>query len=137
MIARFAGIRPGSASPLLALAVPLVMQVLGSQRAAVGQSPAALTSLLGEQRDLLGRWLPAGLASMPGWLALAPTAPEVPIGNAHAARRALRDPARVAMPTPSDRGTGWRWLVPLLIVGFPPGRAAGVDAVVAVLKVRA
>src|SRR5262245_10712228 len=50
LIAQFAGIRTGSASSLLTLAVPLVMQVLGRQRASMGPSASALTSLLEEQK---------------------------------------------------------------------------------------
>src|SRR5262245_18326905 len=74
LIARFAGVRPSSAMSLLTTAVPLVMHVLGSQRASVGQSPSALATLLGEQKGLVGRWLPSALTSMPGWHCLAPSA---------------------------------------------------------------
>jgi outer membrane protein OmpA-like peptidoglycan-associated protein len=99
LIARFAGVRPTSASSLLTVAVPLVMHVLGSQRASVGQSPSALASLLGEQRDLLDRWLPKSLAA-PGWTTLAPRAPDV------------------AATTVRATTTAWNWklFLPLLIV---------------------
>src|SRR5262245_6086298 len=75
------------------------MHVLGSQRASVGQSPSALATLLGEQKGLVGRWLPSALTSMPGWSSLAPSASDV----AATAARAT---------------TGWSWnrLVPILIV---------------------
>ncbi|RPI18895.1 MAG: DUF937 domain-containing protein, partial [Acidobacteria bacterium] len=66
-IARFAGIRTGSASSLMALAVPLIMNVLGRQRSTIGQSPSALASLLGEQKSFLSGLLPTGIASFLGW----------------------------------------------------------------------
>jgi outer membrane protein OmpA-like peptidoglycan-associated protein len=66
-IARFAGIRTGSTSSLLALAVPLIMNLLGRQRSTIGQSPSALASLLGEQKGFLSSLLPAGIGSALGW----------------------------------------------------------------------
>jgi len=66
-IARFAGLRTGSAASLLALAVPLILNLLGRQRATIGQSPAALASLLGEQKSFLAGLLPTGIASFLGW----------------------------------------------------------------------
>ena len=66
-IARVAGIRTDSASSLLALAAPLVMQVLGKQRGAFGLSAGSLASLLGEQRGFLAGLVPAGLGSLLGW----------------------------------------------------------------------
>ena len=66
-ITRWAGVRTGSASSLLALAVPLIMNLLGRQRATIGQSPSALASLLGEQKSFLSGLLPTGIASFLGW----------------------------------------------------------------------
>jgi OmpA-OmpF porin, OOP family len=66
-ITRWAGVRTGSASSLLALAVPLILNLLGRQRATIGQSPAALASLLGEQKSFLAGLLPTGIASFLGW----------------------------------------------------------------------
>ena len=99
LIARFAGVRHNSAASLLTMAMPLVMHVLGRQRASVGQTPSALAALLGEQKGLLDKWLPTGLASMPGWTNLAPRAPDV--------------------AATTVRATTWSWkqVLPLLIVG--------------------
>ena len=66
-IARWAGVRIGSASSLLSLAVPFIMNLLGRQRATIGQSPSALASLLGEQKGFLSGLLPPGIASFLGW----------------------------------------------------------------------
>src|SRR5262249_50683567 len=60
-IARFAGLRTGSASSLLALILPLILNLLGRQRATIGQSPSALASLLGDQKGFLSGLLPAGI----------------------------------------------------------------------------
>ena len=66
-IARFAGVKAGSASSLLALIVPLILSLLGRQRSTIGQSPSALASLLGEQKGFLSSLLPAGIGSFLGW----------------------------------------------------------------------
>jgi len=66
-IARFAGLRTGSATSLLSLILPLILSLLGRQRATIGQSPAALASLLGEQKGFLSGLLPAGIGSLMGW----------------------------------------------------------------------
>lgn len=66
-IARFAGLRTGSASSLLSLILPLILSLLGRQRATIGQSPSALASLLGEQKGFLSGLLPAGIGSLMGW----------------------------------------------------------------------
>ena len=52
-IARFAGLKTGSASSLLALVLPLILSLLGRQRSTIGQSPSALASLLGGQKGFL------------------------------------------------------------------------------------
>jgi OmpA-OmpF porin, OOP family len=95
-IARFAGLRLGSATSLLALVVPLILNLLGRQRATIGQSPAALASLLGEQKSFLSGLLPAGIASFLGWSGYE---------RARQPEPAYVEPKR---ETPS-------WLVPLLI----------------------
>ena len=92
-IARFAGIRTGSASSLLSLAVPLIMNLLGRQRSTIGQGPSALASLLGEQKSFLSGLLPAGIGSFLGWPGSAPV-------------RSYAEPKRA---TP--------WLVPLIALG--------------------
>jgi OOP family OmpA-OmpF porin len=66
-IARFAGIRTGSAASLLALILPLILSLLARQRSTIGQSPSALSSLLGGQKTWLSSLLPAGIASFLGW----------------------------------------------------------------------
>ena len=98
-IARFAGIRTGSASSLMALAVPLIMNVLGRQRSTIGQSPSALAALLGEQKSFLSGLLPTGIASFLGWTGYESARPRE--------TTAYVEPKR---ETPS-------WLVPLLVLG--------------------
>jgi outer membrane protein OmpA-like peptidoglycan-associated protein len=96
-IASFAGLRTGSAASLLALAVPLILNLLGRQRATIGQSPAALASLLGEQKGFLSGLLPTGIASFLGWSGYE---------RARQPEPAYVEPKR---ETPS-------WLMPLLIL---------------------
>jgi len=97
-IARFAGVRAGSASSLLALVVPLILSLLGRQRSTIGQSPSALASLLGEQKGFLSGLLPAGVGSLLGWTGYETARPRE--------TAAYVEPKR---ETPS-------WLVPLLVL---------------------
>jgi OmpA-OmpF porin, OOP family len=114
LIAQYAGARTGSASTLLALAVPLVLHVLGKQRAVTGSSPSALAALLGEQKSFLGGLLPAGLTSLLGWSGFGPDV----TSGARTVRDYPREPAWEPAPPPSRRAaTPWSWLVPLVILG--------------------
>jgi len=97
-IAGFAGVRPGSAASLLALIVPLIMNLLGRQRSTIGQGPSALASLLGEQKSFLSGLLPAGIGSFLGWAGYARPGQTV---------QSYAEPKRA---TPA-------WLIPLLALG--------------------
>jgi outer membrane protein OmpA-like peptidoglycan-associated protein len=98
-IARLAGIRTGSASSLLALAVPLIMNLLGRQRSTIGQSPSALAALLGEQKGFLSGLLPAGIGSLLGWTGYETARP--------------RETTAYVEPKRETPG----WLIPLLVLG--------------------
>jgi OmpA-OmpF porin, OOP family len=125
LLARFAGVRSGSASSLLALAVPVIMHLLGRQRATVGQSPSALASLLADQKGFLSGLLPAGLSSLMGWSDLAPSLTDVtptPTRTTTTRETSYREPRdtyrEVARePVPVRRRSDWNWLLPLLILG--------------------
>src|SRR4030095_15826682 len=67
LIARLTGVRTQSALSLLALAAPLVMHVIGRQRASIGSDASSLAQQLGSQKSLLTGLLPAGLGSLLGW----------------------------------------------------------------------
>ncbi len=108
-IAHMAGVRTDSAGSLLALVAPLVMHVLGQQRATIGSSSASLASLLGEQRSMLAGLVPTGLSSLLGWTGL--TAAEAGASVAGAASRVTREVAQ-AVPAPSRLG----WMVPLIVI---------------------
>jgi outer membrane protein OmpA-like peptidoglycan-associated protein len=98
-LARFAGVRAGSASSLLALILPLILSLLGRQRSTIGQSPSALAALLGDQKSFLSGLLPAGIGSLLGWTGYETTRP--------------RETAPYVEPkreTPS-------WLIPAIVVG--------------------
>ncbi|HEY3064164.1 MAG TPA: OmpA family protein [Methylomirabilota bacterium] len=112
LLARFAGVRTESASSLLALATPLVMHVLGSQRAAVGRDPGALASLLGEQKSLLRGLVPAGLGSLLGWSGASAGVPQLGVSVASASspvgRQVVAEPAETERPS---------WIFPLVVLG--------------------
>jgi len=97
-VASSAGVRSGSASSLLALVAPLILSLLGRQRATIGQSSSALASLLGEQKNFLSGLLPAGIASFLGWSGYE---------RARQPEPAYAEPRRETSP----------WLTPLLALG--------------------
>jgi len=102
LIARSSGLRATSVNSLMALIGPIILAVLGRQRAAAGGSLASLASLLGDQKSFLSGLLPAGLASMLGWPALTSSVSQVASGAAASA-------AAVASRRPA-------WLIPLAAI---------------------
>ena len=96
LIARSAGIRATSAASLMAMIAPLVMHVLGKQRAAAGGGVAALSSLLAEQQGFLRGLLPAGLTSLVGWPSLSGLGSAAAGASAAVAGAAARAPSAVA-----------------------------------------
>ncbi|HEY1268533.1 MAG TPA: OmpA family protein [Candidatus Binatia bacterium] len=126
-IARFAGIRSGSTSSLMALAAPLIMTCLGRQRATIGQSPSALASLLGGQKSFVSDLLPAGTASLLGVgsyesARARETASTIEPKRDTATYNAHRDTATyrtydrdAAYAEPQRRTAGW--LVPAIVLG--------------------
>ena len=107
-IASAAGVKPGTASSLLSLAVPLVLAVLGKEVSSKGLSAAALVSFLLSQKDLIARYAPAGLAKVLGLPSLA----SLGSATAGAAGRAASEvAARVPAAPPASP---MRWLLPLL-----------------------
>lgn len=58
------GIKTGSASSLLGLAAPILMNVLGKQVTSQGMSTSGLASLLMSQKDAVKAALPAGVGSI-------------------------------------------------------------------------
>jgi OOP family OmpA-OmpF porin len=105
-IARSAGARATSVAPLMALIVPVILHVLGRQRAAAGGTIAALTALLAEQKSFLSALLPAGLASLLGWSSLGSGLSGLRSAAAGAATRATGTVASLASPRPD-------WRIPL------------------------
>ena len=98
-IARFAGLKTGSASSLLALIMPLILGLLGRQRSTLGKSPSALAALLGEQKGFLSGLLPAGIGSLLGLTGYDTARPGV--------TTAYVEPKR-------DNS---KWLLPLIVLG--------------------
>ena len=110
-IATMAGVRTDSAGSLLALVAPLVMHVLGQQRATIGPSAASLARLLGEQRSTLAGLVPAGLSSLLGWRGLTGGVAGTGASVAGAASRATREVAE-AIPAPRRLGRA----VPIIVI---------------------
>jgi outer membrane protein OmpA-like peptidoglycan-associated protein len=110
LITRTAGIRSDSASCLLALATPLVMNVLGHQRSSVGPDPASLASLLRSQRSMLSGLLPAGLGAVLGWSAVTSGAQNAGSSLAGTAARPPLEPEPA-----SSAASQQRWFAPIFV----------------------
>jgi outer membrane protein OmpA-like peptidoglycan-associated protein len=103
-LSSFSGLRAGSASGILALAVPLSMGAIGK---ALGGAPSApgLTNLLADQRPSILGALPSGVSSVLG------------LGGGGAA-----PPGRATIPGAAERVEGgvmrrlWPWLIAAAIV---------------------
>jgi len=112
LIARFAGVRSESASSLLALAAPLVLHVLGKQRASIAPGAASLASLIGGQKTVLAGMMPPGLNSLLGWSGLTSETSAIGSSPAGAASRVTEEVARAArgVSRPS-------WVLPVMVFG--------------------
>lgn len=64
IIAGISGIKSGSASSLLSIAAPILMNVIGKQVGSQGMGISGLTSLLMGQKDAVKAALPAGIGSI-------------------------------------------------------------------------
>ena len=117
-IAAATGIRAQSAGSLLAIAVPVVLNLVGREAATAGGfNAASVATLLGGQWGFLQHVLPAGLASVLGWTRVAEPvrAYETPRAEPARAYTAPVHPDARAY----DRGSslGWlKWAIPLLLL---------------------
>jgi OmpA-OmpF porin, OOP family len=103
-LARYAGLKSGSASSLIQLAAPLLLGVLGDKVRRGGLGAQGLFGLLAGERDAIRAMLPAELGSAIG-------VPTVDVD---------RDRPRAVAPPPAG-GTSWLWpaLIGLaLLLGF-------------------
>ena len=107
LIARASGIRAGSATSLMALVAPIVMHVLGRQRASSGGGISSLTNVLTDQRGFLTGLLPVGMASLLGWSGVTGGVSDIASSTAASASRATREVATAVTSRRSD------WLIPL------------------------
>ena len=110
LMTRAAGIRSDSASCLLALATPLVMNILGHQRTSIGPDPSSLASLLRSQRSMLAGLLPAGLGAVLGWSAVTSAAERTGSSLARVASRPVFEPERA-----SSAAGQQRWFAPIFV----------------------
>ncbi len=107
VIANVSGIKTGSASSLLGLAAPILMNVLGKQVTSQGMSTSGLASLLMSQKDTVKAALPAGIGSVLNVGALGDF-----LGNGKSAVNSAFD------DTNSDNRTPKSWLPWLLLGGL-------------------
>lgn len=111
-ITSFAGLKTGSASGLLGLAGPLVMGALGKKVRDSGLDASGLKRLLGDERSLIGKAVPAelsGLLGLAGFDAVKP-APRADHVAPAAATIAAASAAKTARATPA-----WLWAIPVAL----------------------
>jgi outer membrane protein OmpA-like peptidoglycan-associated protein len=111
LIANSSGIKSASASSLLSIAAPLLLGVLGKEKAAQGLSISGLVNLLIGQKDQITRQAPIGLAGILGLSNLANLGSKV----AGTATRLASDAAtQVRYEGVREGSSLWKWLVPAL-----------------------
>jgi OOP family OmpA-OmpF porin len=98
-LAGHAGVRPQSASSLLAAAAPMVLGVLGKVVRGGGLTASSLGSLLSSQKSTIAAALPPGLNV-----------------ERYLAEPARAAPAAVAAVPAAPARSIWRWLVPVLAI---------------------
>jgi OmpA-OmpF porin, OOP family len=103
-IASTSGIRPSSATSLLALITPLILAMLGQQRMARGLNPTGLASLVTGQTGW-GRLVPAGVGTLLGLGGLA--------GVGSGIVSMVKPSAVTVIPDPRRR---LGWLIPLVVL---------------------
>ena len=111
LIAHASGLKSASASSLLSFLAPMILGVLGKEKAAQGLGATGLASLLLGQKDQITRMAPPGLASILGLSSLA----NLGSGVAGTATRLASD-ATTRMSSEAVRAASvpWKWLVPAL-----------------------
>jgi hypothetical protein len=120
LMASRTGIRPQSASSLLALIVPFVLHMVGREASAAGGfNASSIARLLGDQMGFVRSALPAGLGSILGLGGVEEPAHayEAP----HEAARSYKQPvaAEPARAYEHGGGMGWlKWAIPLLVLGL-------------------
>jgi outer membrane protein OmpA-like peptidoglycan-associated protein len=114
------GVRPQSATSLLALIAPFVLHMVGREASAAGGfNASSIARLLGDQLGFLRNVLPAGLGSMLGLSGFEEPAHayEAP----HEAARTYTQPVTTepARAYEHGGGMGWlKWAIPLLLLGL-------------------
>jgi outer membrane protein OmpA-like peptidoglycan-associated protein/uncharacterized membrane protein YeaQ/YmgE (transglycosylase-associated protein family) len=124
---KFAGIKSSSASWLMSMVAPLVMNVLGKQILQNGLSVSGLTGLLSGQKGWLSKLLPSGVSEVPGLNTLADytdqagaavqSAAQYGEQAVRGAREAIRGTAALAQPARPWLSA----LLPLLLIGLALG----------------
>lgn len=111
LIANSSGLKSASASSLLSLLAPLILGVLGKEKAAQGLGVNGLVSLLVGQKDQIARLAPTGLAGILGLSSLA----NLGSGVADTATRLASDTTtRRSSEAVRAASVPWKWLVPVL-----------------------
>lgn len=114
-LSRFTGLGQGTVNSVLGLLAPMVMGVLGREKAASGLDAAGVGRLLASQKDNIAASMPAGLADMlrgtgiPGFgLATDAGARVSEIGmQAEQAARSAFEPAATTARAAADRTADW------------------------------
>jgi hypothetical protein len=114
-VSNYAGLGQGAGSSLLGLLAPVVMGVLGKQKATNGLDASGLAQLLASQKDNISAALPAGVADalraagLPGFSAMAASGAQP--------ARVVRSEVTQAARAPRSGLPSWAtWVIPLIIL---------------------
>jgi len=118
LIASRTGVGPQSATSLLGLIAPFVMNMIGREASAAGGLNApSIARLLGDQLGFVRTLAPAGLASLLG--IRGPEEPEPVYETVHEPARSYAPITEPARAYDRGGGLGWlKWAIPLLLLGL-------------------
>jgi OmpA-OmpF porin, OOP family len=118
VISQFAGIKGSSAGSLMSMAAPAVLGLLGKHVMGNGIGASGLSSLLGEQKGLLSKFMPAGLGSLLSGAGLGNATEHVKAATTHATSHVTETAKatynRAEETVEASTGGGMKWLLPLL-----------------------
>jgi OmpA-OmpF porin, OOP family len=120
LITKTSGIKASSASSMLGILAPLLMGILRKETVSEGLSAAGVTKLLMDQKGVIARYAPAGLANALGLNSLTDlgsVADSIKTAGAGAAREAGRTAAAAA----HQGGSFLRWAAPLALLALVVG----------------
>ena len=128
LVSKLGGIKSGSAMSLFKMATPFLIGLISKKVASEGMGLSGFMSLLTDQKDSIGKMLPAGMGSLMGLSRLMGSAKDTPEGTVSSATSTVTGAASAvgskassvttatADVTKSNTNGLFKWLIPALLI---------------------